>query len=66
MAEKVEPPKFFVTGPIPVLMSSETSNCKNCGAPPSEQEVRNHDPMMHDGEVWCTVCNTKVRDYDAG
>ena len=41
-------------------------NCPKCGAPPSEQEIRNHSLMWHDGDIHCKKCGTYVRVYDAG
>lgn len=47
------------------LLAVNSPDCPNCGAPPSEQEVRNYDPMWRDGDVHCTRCDTRVRGYDA-
>ena len=41
-------------------------HCPKCNAPPSKQEIRNYSMMWHDGDVYCSVCNTYVRRYDAG
>ena len=38
--------------------------CPKCGG--TNFEVRNHDLMWHDGEVWCVDCDVYVRSYDAG
>lgn len=40
--------------------------CPYCGADEHKLEVRNHDLMWHEGDVCCTVCDKKVRDFDAG
>lgn len=39
--------------------------CPQCGKTDA-LEVLNYDLMWHDGEVWCTRCEVKVREYDAG
>lgn len=41
-------------------------HCPNCNASPKDQEVRNYDMMWHDGDVYCTKCDTYIRGYDAG
>lgn len=41
-------------------------NCPHCGAGPEFHEVKNYDALFHDGDVVCTRCREKVRDYDAG
>lgn len=48
------------------LLAPNSENCKNCGAPPSEHEVRDYDPTWRDGNVHCTKCDSYVRGYDAG
>ena len=40
--------------------------CPNCGSPPSEHAVFNHNIDWHDGDVACTSCGAFVRRYDAG
>lgn len=57
--------KMIVIKPIPCL-GPNSPNCPKCGAPPAEQEVRDHDLIMHDGKVYCKRCGSFVRDYDAG
>jgi hypothetical protein len=42
------------------------NECSQCGSGPSEHEVRNHDLMWHDGDVYCLRCGNRVRTYDAG
>lgn len=44
----------------------DSPDCPNCGAPPNEHIVKNYSIVFEDGDVVCTKCNTKVRDYDAG
>jgi Zn ribbon nucleic-acid-binding protein len=39
--------------------------CPQCGEV-DQLEVRNHDMIWHDGEVWCRRCDVYVRGYDAG
>lgn len=56
-----DPDRVVMTG-----LYDGSPNCPNCGAPPSEQEVRNYSMMWHDGDVHCTRCGTRVRSYDAG
>ena len=41
-------------------------NCPKCGSTPDKHRVENHDLSFHDGDVVCTVCGAKVRDFDAG
>lgn len=41
-------------------------NCPKCGAPPKDHEVRNHDPIWLDGDVYCKKCGAYVRAFDAG
>jgi len=48
------------------ILAENSPDCPNCGAPPSEHTIENYDLMWHDGDVVCTKCNTKVRNYDAG
>jgi len=40
-------------------------SCPKCNST-DHLEVRNHNMMWHDGEVWCSKCNVYVREYDAG
>jgi hypothetical protein len=40
--------------------------CPKCGAPSSEHEVQNYDPMRQEGDVYCEHCGAYVREYDAG
>ena len=54
------------TGGVFHALHPNSPNCPNCGAPPSEHEVRNHNPMWNDGDVHCTKCGAYVRTYDAG
>ncbi len=42
------------------------TDCPHCGADKSQQEVRNHSLMWHDGDVYCTACGGFVRYFDAG
>lgn len=51
------------TGPIGHMVNTY-QKCPRCGG--TDFEVRNHDLMWHDGEVWCVPCNVFVRGYDAG
>ncbi len=39
-------------------------NCPNCNAPPAKQEVRDINPVLRIGDVYCTVCGTYVREWD--
>lgn len=51
------------------LVDNGVSTCPNameCGQQPGEFEIRNYSLMWHDGEVCCTRCGTKIRDWDAG
>lgn len=48
------------------LLASNSKNCPRCGAPPSEHEVRDYDPVWRDGNVHCKICGSYVRGYDAG
>ncbi len=48
------------------FLAKASPNCPKCGAPPSRQKVRNYDPDFLDGDVYCTVCGSFVRHYDAG
>lgn len=41
-------------------------HCPKCDSPPKEHELRNHDLIWHDGDVYCTRCETRVRSWDAG
>jgi hypothetical protein len=41
-------------------------HCPKCGADPSKHEVRNYSMMWHEGDVYCLMCNTFVRSFDAG
>lgn len=41
-------------------------HCPKCDSPPIKHELRNYDPMWHDGDVYCTKCGTRVRTWDAG
>jgi len=47
-------------------LAEASPNCPNCDSPPQEHTVENYDMMWHDGDVVCTKCGTKVRNYDAG
>ena len=42
------------------------AHCPKCKSPPADHEILNHDMAWHDGDVYCTKCNTYVRAYDAG
>jgi hypothetical protein len=41
------------------------SVCPRCGTD-EYAEVRNRVPEFGEGEVWCTRCNQKIRDWDSG
>lgn len=41
-------------------------HCHNCGGCPKFQEVKNHSLMWHDGDIFCTLCDTFIREFDAG
>ena len=41
-------------------------HCPKCGSDPSKREVRNYSMMWHEGDVYCVLCDTFVRDFDAG
>ena len=41
-------------------------DCPECGASPSEHEVKNYNEMFRDGDVHCKKCGAYVRAYDAG
>lgn len=56
-------PGLHMLGPFHILADIK---CPNCGSPPSDHEVRNYDPTWRDGDVYCTKCGVKVRNYDAG
>ena len=53
-------------GTVMHLHRKNAPDCPKCGAPPSEQEVRDHNPMWGDGNVHCTQCGTFVRYWDSG
>jgi hypothetical protein len=38
--------------------------CKTCGAPPREHEMRNFDPVGRYADIYCTRCGGYVRDWD--
>lgn len=40
--------------------------CPKCGAGPEKWEVRDYNLLWHDGDIYCTVCETFIRMYDAG
>lgn len=42
------------------------TDCPNCGAPPSQHQLRNYSMMWHDGDIYCRNCGAYVRMYDAG
>jgi hypothetical protein len=44
---------------------NEYRSCPQCKSA-AFLEVRKHDPIWLDGEVWCSKCNVFVRYYDAG
>ncbi len=46
--------------------AENSPNCPKCDSPPEKHTVENYDMMWHDGDVVCTECGTKVRNYDAG
>lgn len=39
-------------------------NCPYCNAPPNQQEIRNVNKVFRTGDVYCTVCGGRVRDWD--
>jgi hypothetical protein len=41
-------------------------NCPKCGADPSHYEMRNYSMMWHEGDIYCTLCDTFIRYFDAG
>ena len=45
--------------------AENSPNCPKCDSPPEEHKVENYDIMWQDGDVVCTKCGTKVRNYDA-
>lgn len=40
------------------------NECPKCHG--TNLEVRNHDLMWHDGDVWCIDCDIFIRNFDAG
>ena len=54
------------TGCIGHLLHPNSPNCPKCGAPPSEQELRNYDRMWGEGDLYCKKCGTYVRGFDSG
>lgn len=60
-----EPKNFSMIGPIPILRPN-SPNCPHCGAGPEKQTVKNRNMLFGDGDVYCTVCGKKVRDFDSG
>jgi len=46
-------------------LAEASPNCPKCDSPPEKHKVENYDPMWQDGDVICTKCETKVRNYDA-
>lgn len=68
MTKKENGPNFTPrdqTGETLHLFAESSTNCKKCGAPPNEHEVRNFDPIFRDGDVHCMRCGSYVRMYDA-
>ncbi len=53
--------KFMAHG-----LSESSPNCPKCDSSPDKHKVENYDMIWHDGDVVCTECGTKVRNYDAG
>lgn len=39
-------------------------NCPHCNASPNQQEIRNVNEILRMGDVYCTVCGGRVRDWD--
>ena len=52
-------------GGVGHFLAPNTEDCPCCGATPDKFEVRNYDPLWQDGDVVCTICETRVRGYDA-
>jgi len=46
-------------------LAEASKDCPKCGASPEEHTVQNYDILWGDGDVVCTKCDTKVRNYDA-
>ncbi len=53
------------TGTTAHALSPHSPNCPKCGSTPNKHTVKNYNQLSRDGDVVCTVCGTKVRDYDA-
>jgi len=49
-----------------ILSEHKTPRCPKCGSTAIDHELRNFDRMWGDGEVFCIICNTKVRNVDSG
>lgn len=62
MAEEKE---LQIAGPFQLISTAEHSKCPDCGAPPSDWEIRNYDPMFRDGDIYCGKCGRYIRMYDA-
>ncbi len=45
---------------------SDKHHCPNCNASPKKFELRDYSLVWHDGEIWCTACETFIRHWDAG
>ena len=41
-------------------------HCPKCGSAPDKHELLNYDAMWHEGDIYCRLCDTFVRSYDAG
>lgn len=63
-------PEDKTVGPAPQDLTKESSspedwrNCKKCGAPPREQEMRNFDRIARDADIYCLRCGAFVRTWD--
>lgn len=41
-------------------------HCPKCGSAPDKHVMHNYDPKWHEGDIYCGICDTFVRYYDAG
>lgn len=49
---------------VEIALDNDRNRCKKCGS--KDLEVRNYNMMWHDGDLYCKMCDTFVRTYDAG
>lgn len=57
---------FAIIAVIVKLFRQHNYWCPECGSSGKNHYMTNYDAMWHEGDIYCSLCDTFVRYYDAG